>query len=675
MRRSLPFFSILFLLNVAADAQIGVFKFGGSGQAWSQSDSSEVFVDFNTFPGSMAPVYFDGQENILDQLTSWSPFKFPTDLGYEDGMIPRIWRAANGFYWFTAGTLTTEWVDGDSSSYSPPVARGIDSEWYTIDVGVPVPADVVGFYTPPQGFRADGSPLRDDIFKAFEVSTAEEFDPVLNQESGDTDYHRLKTLVADVPLNFDANVQLEFPKKYVRFIRLQRKPSIDDKTFASGQANVQQGTIGEFELKGAGVPRRVIYVSKIIDLGRTVTFGNLHWRATPMRYVDGAAIEAPDARASLKIEVRSGRTADPNIYYEFTDTGAERVVTRTRYEKDLKQPDQATGGGIQEGKPGLRASIVYDQDNWTFWSFPIKESGQQAPLERGSHLQARITLESDSFFDFVRLDSMWIETSAPLALQVVGEVSRSDEPEPERGLTEVVLGEMTNFTYDIRADFDAAGQSGFDALRIRTGSRPLFERLEMGDPLVEVEPAEIFEDADELVVRLPRKITRQNSEPVRVVFGAEVFVFANTFTGEVFDTESENLPQQIEAGDASQQIGTNNLRVLGGSENAGEIIENMVFASSAVTPNGDGINDRLIVDYTLFRLPAPIPVELNIYDLQGGIVGRVDLGLQSAGPQRVEWDGRDGTGRVLSPGLYLLEIALRAEFKTFRHLRPIGVAY
>lgn len=674
MRRSLPLLSIFFLLNVA-DAQVGIFKFGGSGQAWSQSDSSEVFVDFNTFPGSMAPVYFNGQENILNKLTGWSPFKFPTDLGYEDGMIPRIWRAANGFYWFTAGTLTTEWVDGDSSSYSPPVARGIGSEWYTIDVGVPVPADVVGFYTPPQGFRADGSPLRNDIFKAFEVSTAEEFDPVLNQESGDNDYHRLKTLVADVPLNFDANVQLEFPKKYVRFIRLQRKPSIDDKTFASGQANVQQGTIGEFELKGAGVPRRVIYVSKIIDLGRTVTFGNLHWHATPMRYVDGVAVEAPDARAGLRIEVRSGRTPDPNIYHEFTDTGAERVVTRARYEKELKQPDQSSGGQSQEGKPGLRASIVYDQDNWTFWSFPIKESGQQAPLDRGAYLQARITLESNSFFDFVRLDSMWVETSAPLALQVLGEVARSDEPEPERGLTEVVLGEMTNFTYDVRADFNAAGQGGFDALRIRTGSRPLFKSLQMGNPLVEVEPAEIVEGADELVVRLPRRVTRQTSDPVRVVFGAEVFVFANTFAGEVFDTESENLPQQIEAGDASQEIGTNTLRVLGGGENAGEIIEDMVFTSSVVTPNGDGINDRLTVDYTLFRLPAPIPVELNIYDLQGGLVGRVDLGLQSAGPQRVEWDGRDGAGRVLAPGLYLLEIALRAEFKTFRHLRPIGVAY
>ena len=266
------------LVAAQGEAQVSLWKLGGA-RAWSASDSSEVFIDFATFPGSMAPVYFTGEDNILSKLDLWSPFKFPTDLSYEDGLIPRVWRAANGFYWFTAGTLTTEWVDGDSSSYSPPVARGINSEWYTFDVGVPVPADVVGFYTPPHGFRADGSLLRDDIFKAFEASSAEEFDPVRILENNDNDYHRLETLVSDVPLNFAANVQLGFPKQYVRFIRLRRKPSIDDKTFASGQANVQQGTIGEFELKGAGVPKRVFYVSKIIDLGCTVNFGAIRPRS------------------------------------------------------------------------------------------------------------------------------------------------------------------------------------------------------------------------------------------------------------------------------------------------------------------------------------------------------------------------------------------------------------
>ncbi len=670
MRRYLPIFPVLLLLAVQAQAQVGTFQFGGRGSAWSSSDSNTVFIDFARFPGSIAPVYFDGESNILDQLPLWSPFKFPTELDYEDGLIPRVWRAANGFYWYTAGTLTTEWVDGDSSSYSPPVRRGIESEWYTFDVGVPVPADVVGFYTPPTGFRADGTPLSDDIFKAFEVSISEEFDPVLNLENGDGDYHRLNHLVADFPLNYEANVQLDFPKQYVRFIRLQRKPSIDD-----GVRGVMQGTIGEFELKGAGVPRRVIYVSQIMDLGRIVNFGNIHWSVTPMRYVNGVAEEVENANASMRVEVRSGRDSDPNVYHEFTDTGAERVVTRERYENELKQPDQATGGGIQEGKPGLRASVVYDSENWTFWSFPITQPGVQAPLERGSHIQARITLESESYFDFVRLDSLWLETSAPLARQVVGEIARSDEPDPERGLTEVSLGEMTDFTYDIRAQFDNVGQGGFDALRIRTGSRPSFKQLEMGDPLVAVDPSEVREEDGELVIYLPRRVTRQSSDPLRVVFGAEVFVFANTFAGEVFDTQSTSLPQQIEAGDASDAIGTNNLRVLGGSEQTGDIIEDLRFVSSAVTPNGDGINDALRIEYTLFRMPAPIPVELNVYDLQGRRVGQVELGLQSAGPQQVEWDGSNGSGALLPPGMYLIEIALRAELKTFRHLQPVGVAY
>ena len=665
----------LALTTAPAAAQISLWKLGGQGLAWSRSDSSEVFIDFQTFPGSIAPTYFNGEENILSKLPFWSPFKFPTDLGYEDGLIPRVWRAANGFYWFTAGTLTTEWVDGDSSSYSPPVARGINSEWYTFDVGVPVPADVVGFYTPPHGFRADGTLLRDDIFKAFEVSIAEEFDPVLNLENNDNDYHRLERLVADVPLNFEANVQLEFPKQYVRFIRLRRNPSIDDKAFASGQANVQQGTIGEFELKGTGVPKRVFYLSKIIPLGRTVNFGRLFWNAVPMRMVKGVPTPVNDAQARLAISVRSGRDDDPNVYHEFTDTGAERLVSRERFEKELKQPDQTTGGQIQEGKPGLRASIIYDQDNWTFWSFPIAESGQPAPLERGNHIQVRLTLESSSFFDFVQLDSLWIETAPPLASQVIGEVARFDDPTPDGGLTEVYLGETTDFTYDVRTQFDAASQPGFDTIRIRTGSRPRFKRLEIGQPLQVLEPTEVIEGDNELVVSLPQSVTRSRNEPVRLVFGTEVFIFANTFAGEVFDSNRESLPQQIEAGDATAAVNTNSLRVLGGAQEAETPIENLAFSSKVLTPNGDGANDVLAISYTLFRLPAPVPVAFNIYDLRGVWVGGGEVGMQSAGPQIVQWDGRDAGGELLAPGLYLVEIALKSEFKTFRHHQPLGLAY
>ncbi|MFT7695756.1 MAG: hypothetical protein ACI8P2_004391 [Candidatus Latescibacterota bacterium] len=351
------------------------------------------------------------------------------------------------------------------------------------------------------------------------------------------------------------------------------------------------------------------------------------------------------------------------------------IVSREHFEKNLKQPDQNLNGQIQEGKPGLRASILYDEDNWTFWSFPLSEPGQQAPLERGRHIQLRVTLESESFFDLVRLDSLWLEVSPPLAQQVVGEVARLDNPEPERGRTEVSLGETTDFTYDIRSEFDTDGQSGFDALRIRTGSRPQFKRLEMGQPLVAVDPEEVIEENDQLIIHLPRRITRESSEPVRVVFGTEIFVFSNTFAGEVFDSQGEDLPQIVEGGDVSEEVNTGSLRVFGLSAGAQTVIDDLQFSSKVVTPNGDGINDEVTIDYLLFRLPQDLPVALDIYGIDGRLIAHLTKGLQGAGPQRVRWDGRDESGRLLVPGLYLMVLNIDSEFKSFRHLQPIGIAY
>lgn len=665
---------ILPLLCAAhSQAEIELWKIGGSGQAWAGNDTIGVFIDLETTPGALQPEYFSLQENILSSRHTWSPFKFPTELDYIDGSHPRIWRAANGFYWFTAGVLTPSWVDGDSLSYSPPVARGADSEWYTIDVGVPVPASIVGFFTPPRGIRADGTLLNDDIVPAFEISVARDIAPQLDLENTDSDYHRFETLVADVQQNFSNDVRLNFPTQYVRYIRYKRKTSISDSNFARGASNVQTGTIGEFVLRGEGVPQRVFYVSKIIDLGRTVNFGRIFWHATPMRLIDGVPTPVENSAARVKVEVRSGRDADPNIYHEYTDTGGELIVSRHRYESELKQPDQNLNGQIQEGKPGLRASVLYDQDNWNFWSFPITETGQQAPLERGSHIQLRITLESESFLDLVRLDSLWIETSPPLAQQVIGEVARLDQPEPERGVTEVPLGEMADFTYDIRAEFGAAGQSGFDALRIRTGSRAQFKRLEMGQPLVAVEPETIDEEEGELIIHLPRRV--ESDEPIRVVFGTEVFVFANTFSGEVFDSTGEDLPQSVESGDVNDEVSTSSLQVFGLSGEAQAVIEDMHFSSSVVTPNGDGVNDEVAIDYLLFRLPQDLPIALEIYGLNGRLITRIDKGAQSAGPQSIRWDGRDENGRLLAPGLYLMSLNIDSEFKSFRHLQPIGVVY
>ena len=652
------------LLATAAEAEISFWKMGGSGLAWNRHDTTRVMIEFDTAANAIQPIYFTQDQNMLLEVEGWSELKTPRELGYIDGHQPRLWLNDGTNVNLTSYYDSPLYVDGLRSTYN--TAR---FGWWTIDIGVPMPAAHFGFTTPTEGFRSDGAPLHQDPVPAFEVTVSEESDPILEERG----YHRLETLIANVQENFEPEVDIEFPQQYVRFVRYNRNHSVIDDQVTS-LSLVARGTISEFALKGQGVPKRVIYRTRILDIGREMNFGRLFFKTTALRMVDGTPTRVEDAEAFASLEGRTGRDEDPNIYREYTDSGKEFEVSRQRYEHELRLPE-TEGILVLDRRPGLRASINYDQENWSFWSSPIQESGARLDLRNGSYLQLHIRLESRAFDDWVRLDSLWIETSPPLADQVVGELARLDDLQPARGFTQVELGQRTEFAYDVRTLFTSASQDGFDGVGIRTGSKPRFIRLEMGEPPVVVEPVAVEESESGLVVMLPERVSRSRNEPVRVIFDAEVFLQATTFEGEVFDSAMEALPQPIEAGDAGEAISTSSLRVLGESGKAPEVIQDLSFSTSVITPNGDGINDRLEIGYKLFNLPAPIPVEVNIYDLAGARIARIDAGEQGAGPQRVLWDGSDKEGNPLAPGLYLVDLNLQAELKVIRHLQPVGVVY
>ncbi len=653
-----------------ASAQIEPWQLGGqSGLAWADSDTTRIMIDVATAPGAIQPYYITTDRSIFSYFSNWSPRKFPLQLGYVDGERPRAWKGSIG----DERTVhnATYLVDGDSTTFNPPGSAGIGGIWYTIDLAVPVPAYRFGFFTPPKGYRADGSPYAQDAVPAFEVSIAPENELAFEETNA---YTRVGSVIADVAENLAAQVHIDFPPQYVRLIRWQRKESILDQAYglteSSASGSARKGTIADFELFGQGVPRRALYATRIIDLAREVNFGRLFWSATPMRMVGGQAIAAPEAPVWLTVEARTGRDSDPNIYQEFDDKGREVVVDRDRFEFELKE--SVGYGYVASGRPGVRASIKYDSDQWTFWSSPISQSGHPLRLRSGSHIQLKLTLHSEDFATFMRLDSLWVETSPLLASAVRGEVARLDQVQPRGGFTEVELGQTTDFTYDIRADL-AADQRGFDAVRIRTGSAPEFKSLTLG--VDAVAPAQVSTDGDGLFLVLPRRITAADNAPIRIVFAAALRTFAATFEGEVLDSTAEVLPQPIESGDANPTIPTNSLRVLSTAGSTHNLIEDLALSSTAFTPNGDGINDRLTLTYSLFGLPQAVAAELCIYTLDGRQVAARPLGLQAAGAQRVFWDGRDQNEYLLTPGLYLLSVEVHTEAGGQTHLRPVGIAY
>jgi len=75
------------------------------------------------------------------------------------------------------------------------------------------------------------------------------------------------------------------------------------------------------------------------------------------------------------------------------------------------------------------------------------------------------------------------------------------------------------------------------------------------------------------------------------------------------------------------------------------------YALSAPYPNP--FNSEVVVRYSL---PRECEVELVVYNALGQVVRRLVEGHQRMGHHRVVWDGRDGTGRSLATGTYIVEM-------------------
>ena len=677
MRRAII---VLFTLICAQDAtaQIAYWQLGGSGLAWSANDTTRLFIDFATTPGAIQPTYFTLDETVFSHIDNWAFWRDPSDrvFDYLDGETPRMWKWNHGV---PDPSENGSWlIDGDPITYNPPKADRIEKETFTMDLGVLVPAVAFGFIPPSEGFRSDGTPLQTDFVPAFQVTAAVAPEPPVLEGN----VNPLSTVIADVNFNFEPQVRIDFTRQYLRFFRYRRTLSLLDEDAQAKSGNVAIaliGSISEFQLFAQGVPQQAIYKTQITHLGEPVNFGRLFWRATKFRMVDGTAVETPDAAAQIKVEVRTGLDDDPAVYHEYMDTGLERVVARDHYENALRtrfvRITAASDLSERQPKPGVRASIGYDSDHWTFWSAPFVESGQPLNLRNGTYLQVRVAMESDSFDDFVRLDSLWIETAPLLAATVRGEVAALDDPQPVSGITQVPLGEAVEFVYDLQADFAAVDAPGFDLLRLRTGHQTELKSLQLGPGRRETAPAAVTPEPEGLLIHLPERITRANNPPIRLVFATEIFEFATTFQSEVLDSQRDLLPQPVVGADVGEALSTNSLRVLGITEQETAFIQNLTFSSPVFSPNGDGIHDELRVAYSLFRLPAAVPVVLAVYSLDGRRVASIEAGLQNAGPQSLRWDGRDATGRLLPPGLYLTTLTLRSEFAAKPQFRPLGIAY
>ncbi|MYK39009.1 MAG: hypothetical protein F4049_02185 [Gemmatimonadetes bacterium] len=107
----------------------------------------------------------------------------------------------------------------------------------------------------------------------------------------------------------------------------------------------------------------------------------------------------------------------------------------------------------------------------------------------------------------------------------------------------------------------------------------------------------------------------------------------------------------------------------------GDLLINVNAVPTVFTPNGDQINDSAQIHFDITDLISGANVGLRIYDLSGSMVREVYRGIEQSGRFTRTWDGTDGQGNTVPPGLYIFNIDLDTDGGKAEASGLIGVAY
>ena len=230
-----------------------------------------------------------------------------------------------------------------------------------------------------------------------------------------------------------------------------------------------------------------------------------------------------------------------------------------------------------------------------FWRGPFDfEAGRSDDADGRPRrfLQVKADFLSTKGSSGTALDYLQFEVSAPpSASEVVAEVFPH----------EVRLGEATSFTYMLRPRIQGDDR-GFDSIQIYTPMAPAsVDEVRIGQAVLS--PGEFSVtpwDGESFSVHIPRVDLETSGELIAVMFQSEVFKAGTAFTGRVYDSSRPvEVRQRVTAGDADPLVEGNTLSINPVVEERRTIRS---FEASPFTPNADGINDLLTVEYDLVNL-------------------------------------------------------------------------
>ncbi len=609
--------------------------------------------------GSLFPRELEEENVAPGALGRGGSIQAPAVLDFSDTFTPEDLKSA-------LEELLTDEPGGEAEAFG----RKDDNAKGTLiiaDLGARFGVSRIRFYPRNTVHAAPGLPYQNDFIRGYEF--------LINDGLNLTrDGFPIWETLTENTQNTDPVVDIQVdPPRYIRSIRLRSTTPIDFE-------------LDEIEVFGSGFLPSARYLSDIYEVGLSA-WANISWREQAIGSPGNSRVEimtrtGTDETPFVFTRKRADLSDAPEITASLNDPS--RPMSRQEYAALPARDAQ----GVEWG-PG---DVDDDLENWSPWSTPYLAEGNSeagtpilSPSPR-EYIQFQVRFVSNDIGAARRLDHVTLTyLTPPLADRFVAEIfprvaSASD---------------VTTFTYAVRPVMETPGLRGFDSFEIFTPLRVAsVDRIEILDPDGQVRDAHTFaatttdsSDPDFQItalddggfsVRFPR--IQEHDSLLKITFKASVLSYSTDFRGRASLPAEPGSLQGVVGGNSAflgegDSDNLSGITVLSPSIREGGLVDALEVAPTPFTPNGDGVNDRVRIEYNILTLTKAGRVAVEVFDLGGNRVRRVYGQELKSGNYVHEWDGTDSSGRRVAPGLYLLRVSVEGDNRSDARTRPLAVAY
>ncbi len=321
----------------------------------------------------------------------------------------------------------------------------------------------------------------------------------------------------------------------------------------------------------------------------------------------------------------------------------------------------------------LRFRSGNDGANWEEWSAWQSVADTELNVsEPRSHIQFQVSMDSRDVLVSPKLDSLSIRYDAD-------QIPVRDAQSWIAPL-QVPIGEDVDFTYRMQVEMEGIDSGGIERIAILTQWPADVDWNAISSTgQASVDAVRSYVTDDSLVVYFSPPVGETTE--LTVPFTSRLLSAKHSFSSFLYAPESQN-PLKTDERTGVDAVSGEPFTVTVTTEDFEIPILQEVEAVPAVfTPNGDGINDRVSLRFTLGRMEGAT-LRLEVYTLSGQRVrtahyegvnaGRYGGGSSSA---LVHWDGRDDVGQTVEPGMYIYKLAVALDPTESVSMGSVGVAW